>query len=132
MQSAYRGQHSTETALVSVQNDILRALDDQKVVLLLMLDLSAAFDTVDHSILMHRLRDDFGIGGSAYDWYSSYLENRSFRILVSGAYSKDIHLEYGLPQGSVTGPLGFVYYTNVVGKILRQHNVKYHIYADDD
>ena len=76
MQSAYRGQHSTETALVAVQNDILRALDDQKVVLLLLLDLSAAFDTVDHNILMQRLGDDFGIVGFAHDWYSSYLDNR--------------------------------------------------------
>jgi len=131
LQSAYRTMHSTETALACVQNDILRALDNQKAVLLLMLDLSAAFDTVDHEIMLQRLRDDFGVSGSAHDWYKSYLANRSFQVLVSGEYSKVFNLKYGLPQGSVTGPLGFVYYTHVVGRILRHHGVKYHIYADD-
>ena len=61
MQSAYRRQHSTETALTCVHNGILRALDDQKADLLLMLALSAAFDTVDHEIMLHRLRNDFGV-----------------------------------------------------------------------
>ncbi len=105
LQSAYRTLHSTETALACVQNDILRALDDQKAVLLLMLDLSAAFDTVDHGIMLQRLRDDFGVTGSAYDWYKTYFENRSCQVFVSGEYSKDFHLKYGVPQGSVTGPL---------------------------
>jgi hypothetical protein len=132
LQSAYRTLHSTETALACVHNDILRALDDQKAVVLLMLDLSAAFDTVDHEIMLQRLRYDFGVTGSSHEWYSSYLENRSCRVSVSGVYSEELHLEYGLPQGSVTGPLGFVYYnTHVVGNILRYHGVKYHIYADD-
>ena len=72
MQSAYRRQHSTETALACVHNDISRALDDQKAVLLLMLDLSAAFDTVDHEIMLHRLRNDFGVTATAHRWYSSY------------------------------------------------------------
>ena len=131
LQSAYRTLHSTETALACVHNDILRALDDQKAVLLLMLDLSAAFDTVDHEIMLERLRDDFGVSGYVYAWYKSYLANRSCQVSVSGKYSKVFHLRYGLPQGSVTGPLGFVYYTHVVGRILRHHGVKYHIYADD-
>ena len=131
LQSAYRTLHSTETALACVHNDILRALDDQKAVLLLMLDLSAAFDTVDHVIMLQRLRDDFGVTGVTYDWYMSYLQNRSCQVFVSGAHFEDFILKYGLPQGSVTGPLGFVYYTHVVGRILRHHAVKYHIYADD-
>ena len=130
-QSAYRGQHSTETALACVHNEILRAFDDQKAVLLLMLDLSAAFDTVDHVIMLQRLKDDFGVTGSAHKWYSSYFSNRSCRVCVSRAYSENLYCEFGVPQGSVTGPLCFVYYTNVVGRILRHHNVKYHIYADD-
>ena len=109
MQSAYRRQHSTETALACVHNDILRALDDQKAVLLLMLDLSAAFDTVDHEIMLHRLRNDFGVTVSAHMWYSSYFSNRSCRVFVSGSYSDTLHLDFGVLQGSVTGPLCFVY-----------------------
>ena len=131
MQSAYRRQHSTETALACVHNDISRALDDQKAVLLLMLDLSAAFDTVDHETMLHRLRNDCGITGSAHMWYTSYFSNRSCIVLVSGSYSDTLYLDFGVPQGSVTGPLCFVYYTYVVDRILRHHNVKYHIYAND-
>ena len=96
-----------------------------------MLDLSAAFDTVDHDIMLQRLRDDFGVTGTAHMWYSSYFANRSCRVYISGTYSNDFHFRFGVPQGSVTGPLCFVYYTHVVGKILRHHNVDYHIYADD-
>ena len=118
--------------MTCVQNYFLRAIDDQKAVLLLMLDLSAAFDTVDHgTIFLQRLRDDFGIVGSAMKWYSTYLENRSFHVFVSGAYSHDLFLDYGLPQGSVTVPFGFVVYIHAVGKILHHHNVKYNIYAHD-
>ena len=131
LQSVYRSQHSTETALACVHNNILRALDDKKAVMLVLLDLSAAFDTVDHKIMLQRLRDDFGVDGTAHAWYSSYFSNRSCRVLVSGVYSDDLFFPYGVPQGSVTGPLCFVYYTHVVGRILRHHGVKYHIYADD-
>lgn len=131
MQSAYRSCHSTETALACVHNDFMRAIDNQKAVLLLMLDLSAAFDTVDHRIFLHRLRDDFGIVGPALKWYSTYLEDRSFRVFVSGEYSHDFSMNYGLTQGSVTGPFGFVVYTHDIGRILRHHNILYHIYADD-
>ena len=131
MQSAYRAQHSTETALACVHNDFSRALDNQKAVLLVMLDLSAAFDTVDRKILLQRVTNEFGIVGTAQQWISSYLEDRSFRVTVDGAYSKDILLQHGLPQGSVIGPLGFVFYTHTVGRIIRHHQLMYHIYADD-
>ena len=72
-QSAYKVGHSTESALLWVQNDILHSIDDGKSVLLLMLDLSAAFDTVDHRILLQRLHDPFGIQGTVYRWFESYL-----------------------------------------------------------
>ena len=75
-QSAYKVGHSTESALLRVQNDILRSIDDGKGVLLLTLDLSAAFDTVDHRILLQRLHDRFGIQGAVYRWFESYLEER--------------------------------------------------------
>ena len=131
LQSAYKALHSTETALACVQNDFLRAIDNQQAVFLIMLDLSAAFDTVDATILLQRLDCEFGIGGLVQQWFKTYLDQRSFRVSISGSYSENISLKYGLPQGSVVGPLGFVFYTHTVGRILRLHNLSYHIYADD-
>ena len=90
MQSAYRMKRSTETALACAHDDILRALDDQKAVSLLMLDLSAAFGTVDHEIMLH-LRNDFGVTGSAHMWYSSC------RVFVTGLFSYTSHLDVGVP-----------------------------------
>ena len=86
-QSAYKARHSTETALVEVQNDILRAIDDRNSVILLLIDLSAAFDTVDHDILLSRLTTCFGITGRAHQWFRSYLNNRTLTVSVSGGVS---------------------------------------------
>ena len=83
-QSAYKIHHSTETALVKVHNDILRAIDDNRSLLLLLLDLSAAFDTVDHSTLLLRLRTRFGVKGSALAWFESYLASRKYYVQVEG------------------------------------------------
>ena len=98
-QSAYKAHHSTEKALVKVQNDILRALDDQKSVILLLLDLSAAFDTVDHQILLKRLNTRFGIVGKAYNWFKSYLSNRTLTVNVSGGISTQRTLLFGGSSG---------------------------------
>jgi hypothetical protein len=130
-QSAYRQARSTETALTCVQNDILRAIDDQRAVFLLMLDLSAAFDTVDHGILLERLAGDFGLTGKVHNWYKTYLENRTCTVNINGDFSGDKDLIYGVPQGSVIGPQAFTYYTRRVGEIISKHDLKYHIYADD-
>eukprot|EP00057_Strongylocentrotus_purpuratus_P011777 XP_011666251.1 PREDICTED: uncharacterized protein LOC100889372 [Strongylocentrotus purpuratus] len=100
-QSAYRKNHSTETALVSLQNDILCALDDRKCVILLSLDMSSAFDTLDHTILLTRLRDEYGVSGTALHWFRSYLSNRLSHVRIRGVKSLDTRLEFGVPQGSV-------------------------------
>ena len=76
-QSAYHKHHSTETALLCVQNDIVQAIDGKKSVILVLLDLSAAFDTIDHSVLFYRLTHDFGITGTALKWLDSYLSHRT-------------------------------------------------------
>ncbi|CAB4034340.1 Hypothetical predicted protein [Paramuricea clavata] len=73
LQSAYRRYHSTETALLKVLNDILLSMNSQRVTLLVLLDLSSAFDTIDHGILLERLRSKFGIRGTVLSWFSSYL-----------------------------------------------------------
>ena len=92
LQSGHRRYHSTETALVKLANDILLNMNLQRVTLHVLLHLSAAFDTVDHAILLKRLTTDFGIGGKALEWFSSYLSRRSQRVLFEGATSDSFDL----------------------------------------
>ena len=129
-QSAYRMNHSTETAMLRVQNDIIRALGDNKVVLLVLIDLSAAFDTVNHKRLLNTLHA-IGITGKALGWFTSYLQNRSQTITISGKQSRSRQLECGVPQGSVLGPILFNVYTAALGLLLRQEKTNYSMYADD-
>ena len=78
--SAYKKNHSTESALLKVKNDTLMNMEEQKVTLLVLLDLSSAFDTVNHQVLLERLRSRFGVTGTAFDWFASYLSGRVHRI----------------------------------------------------
>jgi hypothetical protein len=130
-QSAYKPQHSCETALLRVQSDILEAVDNKKCILLVLLDLSAAFDTIDHSTLMKRLHNIFGLRGSAYMWFDNYLKNRTQSVIIDDKQSALWTLLFGVPQGSVLGPLLFILYTSPLGKLLRDLGVMYHFYADD-
>ena len=123
--------HSCETALLRVQNDILKSIDDKKCVVLLLLDLSAAFDTVDHKILLHRLRSRFGIKGKALLWLQSYLTDRSQSVQIDGSTSSTRPLRFGVPQGSVLGPLLYLLYTAPLGDLIRCHGMDFHMYADD-
>ncbi len=130
-QSAYSEFHSTETALTRVHNDIMLAMDNQKVVLLLLLDLSAAFDTVDHEIMLSRLEHRFGVKGTALAWFRSYLTGRSQSVLIQGTHSAEQVLKFGVPQGSVLGPILFCAYTAPLGTLLGLQGTDYHFYADD-
>ena len=130
-QSAYKNFHSTETALVRVQNDILCAIDTNESVILLLLDLWAAFDTVDQSILLSRLRDRFGVNGTAAAWFESYLTSRTQFVRVHYCWSTPRSLERGVPQGSVLGPLLYLLYTSPIADIIKFHKLEYHLYADD-
>ena len=130
-QSAYRKHHSTETALLRVQNDILQAIDRKKCVMLLLLDLSAAFDTIDHEILLQRLRVSGGVCGTALAWFRSYLSGRTQSVKILNTTSKPRLLRYGVPQGSVLGPLLFTLYSAPIASIVRRHGLIAHLYADD-
>lgn len=110
LQSAYKQGHSTETALVKVQNDILRSIDECKCAALLLLDLWAAFDTVDHAIYYI----PFGIDRKALKWLHSYLTNRSQFARVENGCPSGRDLLYGVPQGSVLGPILYLLHLHLL------------------
>ena len=131
LQSAYRPHHSTETALVKVLNDIRLGIDDGNVALLTLLDLSAAFDTIDHQLLVSRLECEMGIAGTALQWFKSYLADRSQTVQIGKDHSAATELKCGVPQGSVLGPVLFSLYTKPLGCIIENHKIQRHFYADD-
>ena len=130
-QSAYRADHSTETALLKVHHDISSALDESHAVALVTLDLSTAFDTIDQCQLLSLLNAEFGVHAKALSWLETYLEARTQRVKIDDAMSETIPLTCGVPQGSVLGPVLFTIYTMPMQQILRKHGVVYHKYADD-
>ena len=127
----YRSKHGTESALIKVKNDIMFSLNSNKVVFVVLLDLSAAFDVIDHRIFIVRLSERIGVRGTALNWFRSYLEDWSTQVDIDGELSDPAISRFGLPQGSVVGPIGFTAYILPVGDIARYHNVSYHVYADD-
>ena len=129
-QSAYRPAHSCETALVRIQDDILQSLDNRKSTILVLLDLRAAFDTVDHHILLDRLHT-CGIRGNAHKWMQSYLSQQSQVVNIRDTRSRCVQLPCGVPQGSVLGPLLFSIYCIELSSVFKNHQLSYHIYADD-
>jgi len=130
-QSAYRKKHSTETAMLRVVSDTLMAADERQVTLLGMLDLSAAFDCVDHTILLQRLRAGFGVTDVALQWIISFLTERTQQIAYNNKLSSIQAVLFGVPQGSVLGPLLYVLYTAELFHIVARHRLRLHMYADD-
>ena len=130
-QSGYRRGHSTETATIRVLSDLLDAVDRGDTAALVLLDLTAAFDTVDHEILLKRLRVTFGVDNSALAWFQSYLAGRKQHVRCGGKCSILIDIICGVPQGSVLGPILFIIYTADLASIVAQHGLSLHQYADD-
>jgi hypothetical protein len=130
-QSAYRKGHSVETALLSITDSALRILDSNKSVILILLDLSAAFDTIDHQTLFDHLEYRCHIKAAALNWIKSYLTNRTYCVSVKSSQSASRDLKYGVPQGSVLGPFLYTAYTAPLAQLLESHGVFYHFYADD-
>ena len=131
MQSAYRSHHSTETALLRVYNDISIALDSHKEVVLILLDLTAAFDMVDHSILLQRLAVRYGLGNRVLDWARSYLSERTQAVKIDNQMSSSSPIHRGVPQGSVMGPTLFSLYVSPLENIVEEHGLSCAVYADD-
>ena len=104
-QSVYKVGHSTETALVKVQSDILLNIDQQKVSQLALIDLSSVFDTVDYNVLLHIMNCTFWSISTALSWFNSYLQSISQLICINGIISEQFKLDYGVPQGSCLGPV---------------------------
>ena len=130
-QSAYRKNYSTETSLLKVTNDILLALDKGKSVLLVTLDVSAAFDTVNHSMLLKRYKTDFGIVDVPLKWMASYLECRMQSVQIGSDLSRPYLSDSGFPQGSVLGGPKFSMHTTPLDALVRAHEVNDQCYADD-
>ena len=131
LQSAYKKNHSTEMALLKVKADLHQAMDNQRVVCLILLNLSAAFDMVNHQLLLNRLKYRFQFGEVILDWIGSYLMERKQRVVIGDVQSDAVELSQGVPQGSVLGPILFNLYRSPLGDLCCQHNVNFHPFADD-
>ena len=112
LQSAYRPRHSTEKALLKVINDASIAADQGIVTVVVLLDYSAAFDTVDHAVALDILQKKYGVSSSCLQWFRSYLSGRTFSVTVNCQTSDVIDLESSVPQGSTLGPLLYLTYSS--------------------
>ena len=131
-QSAYKKYHSTETVLLKIQDDILTSLDQDKVVALVMLDISAAFDTVDHQRLLNCFSSCYGFSGTALRWMESYLSGRTQKVVIEDTESFTSLMENGFPQGAVLAGLLYNMYSGPLHTEIKKHNTEHHGYADDN
>ena len=130
-QSAYRQYHSCETSLVKLVNDILWAMEKQLVTVVVILHRSAAFDTVDHDLLLEVLENRFGIAGTAKKWYTTYLKLRSFKVSIRGSTSQPRQLDYSVPQGSIQGTFLFIAYASTLDLFVQPSGIELNGFADD-
>ena len=130
-QSGFRKGHSTESLLLRLLSDIYGAIDKSQVTLSTLFDVSAAFDTVDHDILLQRLSISFGLSGNVLGWLTSFLQDRSFMVAHGYSRSPWVPAPFWLPQGSVLGPLLYIIFTADLGPLLAAGAVPSQSYADD-
>ena len=131
-QSAYKQYHSTETLLTKIHNDIMLNLSRGDVTMLVLLDLSAAFDTIDHDILLTRLQKRYGVHDSALAWFKSYISDRSQSVVINDKVSSKLPLNFGVPQGSKLGPILFNSYIAPVSEVAQRNHIEDQKYADDE
>ena len=130
-QSAYKKDHSSETLLIRIWNDLLVATDQKDCTIMVMLDLSAAFDTVDHQLLLKILRNEIGLRGTVLSWFKSFITGRSQRVRINNITSEEILIKFGVPQGSVLGPVLFNIYIRSIYLYVQKLGFNIHGYADD-
>ena len=130
-QSAYRPGHSTETALLKVAIDLFLSLSKGNIYVLALLDFSSEFDTIDHPILVHCLRTDFGFAESVLQWFSPYLTDRTHYVSLSNHCSAFAHVYSDVPRGSVLGAMLFTMYIKPLSAIIDSHSIIHHSFADD-
>ena len=128
----YKKYHSTETLLLCLVNDILLSLDCNHATLLLLIDLSAAFDTVDIDLLLQVMEFEIGVSGIALDWFESFLRGRNQRVLIENSLSDILKVNVGVPQGSVLGPVLFNIYIRSLFILIEQCGFSTSGYADDN
>ena len=128
----YKKCHSTETLLLPLVNNTLLSLDAFLAVIWLLIDLSAAFDTVDIDLELHILEFEIGIGGTALKWFSSFLKGRLQRVQVEKSLSDTLEVKYGVPQGSVLGPILFNIYIKSLFELIKDNGFCTSGYADDN
>lgn len=122
--------HYRHTALLKVTNDLLLASNSVSLIILL-LNLSAAFDTIDHTIQLNHLQSYFGITGSAFTWFTSYLSNRVNFVFINNLKSHTSLVTHRIPQGLVFGPLLFILYMLPLCHIVCHHRLHFHCYTDN-
>jgi Reverse transcriptase (RNA-dependent DNA polymerase)/Endonuclease-reverse transcriptase len=130
-QSAYRPKHSTETAALKIVNDLFITVDSSHATLLVSLDLTAAFDTINHQKLIMRLSNEYGFSGNVLSWIETYLVGRKQFVKVGPASGTTTSCTTGVPQGSVLGPLLFSVYISPISRLISSFNIQHHKYADD-
>ena len=128
--SALQDNFCMKTVL-KIHHDILKAFEEQKGILLTGLDLSAAFDTVGHNILIMVLKNKYGIGRMALEWFKDYLKNRAVQVLIENSIPEAVDIPFSVPQGSCAGPVLCNMYSSMMGKLTQGYLVNLLGYADD-
>ena len=129
--SAYKTGNSTETLLCKINSDIMKNMDSQKITILVLLDLSAAFDSISQRKLIQILHTRFRTQGNALNWFKSYILNRTQSVSIQDSFSSLSTLKFGVPQGSCIGPIAFLAYTSAIAEIASKHNISIESFADD-
>ena len=129
--SAYKAGNSTETLLCKINSDIMKNMDSQKITILVLLDLSAAFDSISQHKLIQILQTRFQTQGNALNWFKSYILNRTQSVSIQDSFSSPSELKFGVPQGSCIGPVAFLAYTSAISEIATKHNISIETFADD-